>query len=179
MDDSNQVGAGTNSSGSKKWLYVVIGVVVVLALLGFAVQNAGFMAMRAAGVNVVPNADGTGAYTVTTNEGTATVGGNKMPDNWPSDAPGNFVGATIQYSGSSNPQTGQTGAAVMYTASASVSAVVDFYKQELAAKGWSVEGTANMGVATVLSAKKGDRTFGVQITDAGNGMVQVVAGLGM
>ena len=174
-DEMNQPAVA--SSGSNKWIYIVVGVVVVLAVLGFMGRMAGFMVMRAAGVNIQPGADGTATYS--NSEGSVTVGGNKMPDNWPSDVPANFAGASIQYSGSSNPQTGRSGAAVVYTVTASASAVFEYYKAQLATQGWTIESTANMGAVSVLGAKKGDRTFGVSLTDAGNGSVQVSAGLDM
>ena len=167
----------TSSSGSNKWLYIVIGAVVILALLGFFARSAGWMAMRASGVNVTPGPGGSATYTAPDGTGSVTVGSNKMPDNWPADAPQNFAGATIMYSGSSNPQTGKAGAAVVYTAQTSASAVLDYYKTQLATSGWKVEQTATMGATSVLSASKDNRTFGVSITDAGNGTVQVTAGL--
>lgn len=174
MPDSGQP---ASSGSNKKVLYIVIGVVALLAVLGFLGRMSGFMAMRAAGVQVQPGPGGAQTYTASDGQGSVTVGGNKMPDNWPSDAPANYAGATIQYSGSSNPQTGKAGAAVAYTATASASAVIDYYKQQLTSAGWSIEASANMGAASVLSAKKDTRTFGVSVTDAGNGMVQVSAGL--
>lgn len=177
MDETNQ--PAPTSGSNKKVLYIVIGIVVLFLLGGFAMQMMGFAAMRAAGVNVMPGPGGSATYTVDNGEGTVTVGGNKMPDNWPSDAPGNFSGATIQYAGSSNPQTGKAGAAVAYTVQASASAVADYYKSQLTSNGWTVDATANMGAATVLSAKKDTRTFGIYIADAGNGTVQVTAGMDM
>jgi hypothetical protein len=178
MDETTNQPAPSSGS-NKKVLYIVIAVVALFLLGGFAMQMMGLAAMRAAGVNVMPGADGSATYTATNGEGTVTVGGNKMPDNWPSDAPANFSGATIQYSGSSNPQTGKEGAAVAYTVQASASAVADYYKSQLTSKGWTVDSTANMGAATVLSAQKDERTIGIYIADAGNGTVQVTVGMDM
>jgi hypothetical protein len=173
-EETNQANA---QGGSNKWVYILIGIVAVLVVLGLFAQMSGYMMMRAAGVNVVPNMDGSATYTATDGEGgSVTVGGNSMPENWPSDAPANFAGAQIQYSGTSNPQTGSAGAAVVYTAQASASAIVEHYKQAFAAQGWTIENTANMGAASVMSAKKDERTFGVSIVDAGDGSVQVSVG---
>lgn len=163
-------------TGSSNKMWYIIGAIVVLLLLGWlATRGAGFLTMRAAGVNVAPNADGSATYS--TGDGTVTVGGGSMPDNWPSDAPANYAGASIQYSGSSNPQTGKAGSAIVYNVNASAQAVVDYYKSELAKNGWTVEATANTGAATVLSATKDTRTFGVYIVDAGGGSVSVTAGI--
>jgi hypothetical protein len=66
---------------------------------------------------------------------------------------------------------------VVYSVKASAADVISYYKTQLSAAGWSVQATANMGTASVLSANKDERTFGVSVMDAGNGSVQVSAGL--
>src|SRR3989344_2958778 len=140
---------------SKKLLYIVIGVVVVL-IIGWVAKSS----MRSlTGVDVDTRMDGSTTYS--NDEGTVTVGGNKLPDNWPSDAP-KYQNADIQYSGSSNPQE-----------------VVDFYKKELTSNGWTIEQTATIGASTILSAKKNERTFGVYIADSGDGKVSVTVGIGI
>jgi hypothetical protein len=156
-------------------MYIVGGLVAlgILGWLGSSMLGGG--AMRAAGVDADRNMDGSTTYS--NEEGSVTVGGASMPDNWPSDAPQNYAGAQIQYSGNSNPQTGTAGAAVSYTAQGSAAAVTDYYKQELQRNGWTIESTANMNGATVVAATKGDRSFGAYIVDTGNGSVQVTAGL--
>lgn len=161
------------SIGSNK-VYYIIGGIVVLLLLGWFLTR-GFGAVS--GVGVDQNIDGSTTYS--NEEGSVTVGTQSMPENWPSDAPQNFTGATITFSGSSNPQTGQPGAAVSYTARASAQSVIDYYKQKLEGSGWKIEATANAGGAVVLSATKDARTFGVWAADSGNGMVTVTAGIGM
>lgn len=159
-------------------MWYIIGAIVLVVLVGgYLSRGAGFMGMRAAGVDMSPNADGGTTYS--NNEGTVTVGGTAMPSNWPSDAPANYSGASIQYSGSSNPQTGEAGSAIMYTVNASAQRVVDHYKNELARNGWTVEGTANAAGAMVVSAKKDTRTFGAYVVDSGSGAVSVTVGIGM
>jgi len=167
-----------NEAGSSNKLWYIVGGIAVLIILGWIfTRSAGFMAMRAAGVSATPGANG--AVTYSGAEGSVTVGGGSMPSNWPSDAPGNYAGATIQYSGTSNPQTGKAGSAVVYTVQASAQSVADYYKAQLASKGWTVSATANTGAATVLSATKDSRTLGVYIVDAGNGQVSVTTGIEM
>lgn len=116
------------------------------------------------GVDMDRNLDGSTTYS--NEEGSVTVGGNRLPDNWPSDAP-TYANAAIQYSGSTNPQTGAPGSAVVFNTQDSLTAITDFYKRELAAKGWTISQTANVGGATVIAATKDSRTFGVYIVDAG------------
>lgn len=167
-----------SASGSKKMWYV-IGGIIVLALVGWLLmRGAGLMMGAATGVNVEQNANG--ATTYSNNEGSVTVGGGaSMPANWPSDAPANYAGASIVYSGTSNPQTGQAGSAVTYTVKAAAASVADYYKGELAKNGWTIEGTANTTGTTIISAKKGSQTLGLSITDTGDGSVSVTAGIGM
>ena len=165
-----------STSGSNK-LWYIIGGIIVLALLGWLLaRGAGSMMGAASGVNTQPHMDGSTTYTDAQGN-SATVGGGSMPENWPSDAPQNYAGATIQYSGNSNPQTGKAGAAVVYTANASAQAVVDYYKAQLTSNGWTIGGSANTGGTTILSATKAGRTFGVYIIGTGNGSVSVTAGL--
>ncbi|QQG38193.1 MAG: hypothetical protein HYS26_01395 [Candidatus Kaiserbacteria bacterium] len=161
------------STGSNK-LYYIIGGVVALLVLGWLLTR-GFGG--AAGANVDRNFDGSTTYS--NEEGSVTVGAQSMPANWPSDAPQNFAGATISFSGASNPQTGQAGAAVSYTVRASAQAVIDYYRGSLTSAGWTIVGSANAGGATVISAAKDERTFGVWATDNGDGSATVTAGVGM
>jgi hypothetical protein len=166
-----------STSGNKMWY--IIGGIVILLLLGWVVtRGIGGAIMGAAGVNVTPGANGSATYT--SSDGSVTVGTSaSMPGTWPSDAPANYSGASIVYSGTSNPQTGQAGSAVSYTVRASAQAVADYYKQQLTSAGWTIEGTANMTGATVVSAKKDTRTIGVYISDTGSGNVSVTVGIEM
>lgn len=132
------------------------------------------MTMRLAGVNTTKNMDG--SQTFSNDQGSVTMGSNSLPDNWPSDAP-KYPNASIQYSGSSNPQTGSAGIALMFTTTDSAQNVVNFYKKELPANGWKIEQTATMGQSTVISATKIQQTFGVNIVDSGNGQVTVTVGI--
>ena len=164
------------SGGSNKMLYI-IGGVVVLALVGwFLMRGVGSVAELASGVDVNRSMDGSTTYTDSQGN-SATVGSNSMPSNWPSDAPANYAGASIQYSGTSNPQTGKMGSAVSYTVRASAKSVGDYYAGQLASAGWKIEGTANMGGATVVSATKDTRSFGAYIVGTNGGMVTVTAGI--
>jgi hypothetical protein len=42
--------------------------------------------------------------------------------------------------------------------------IADFYKSELASKGWESKATMSMGAMTMLTAEKGDRQLLIQIT---------------
>ena len=169
-------GSTPSTSGSNKMWYI-IGGIVVLAIVGWLfMRGAGGFMGAATGFDVDRNADGSATYS--NDEGSVTVGTTAtMPSNWPSDAPANYAGAAIVYSGTSNPQTGTSGSAVSYTAQASVQSVADYYKQQLTSGGWAIQATANVGGATVVSATKDTRTLGAYITDTGDGNVSVVVGI--
>ncbi len=160
---------------NKVWF--IVGGIIVIALLGWFFTRGTVMTGLPAGTTGDRNLDGSTTYT--NNEGSVTVGGNNMPENWPSDAPKAYSGATISYSGTSNPQTGQSGSAVAYTVNASLASVVDYYKTQIASNGWTTSATANMGGATVISASKGERNMVVYIVDSGNGTIAVTAGIEM
>lgn len=158
----------------KKVLYIIIGVVVVAVLaLGLGMK----MMWKTAGLDYQQNADGTQTYT--NNDGTVTVGtGASMPSSWPADAPVNYAGAEILYSGNSNPQTGSSGAMVSYTVkNAKPADVALYYRQNLGTKGWTITGDAALNGQFIVGATKDTRTFAVSISDAANGVVTVTAGL--
>ena len=182
MADEQMESTPASGGGKSNTIWYVVGGVIILVLVAwFAIRGVGIGAMKLAGAaNGVDVQTGVnGAMTYTGTQGSVTVGGGTMPSNWPSDAPANFAGASISYSGTSNPQTGKAGSAVVYTVSASAQTVVDYYKTELQKAGWTIAGTANAGAATVLSATKDKRGLGVYIADAGSGMVSVTVGIEM
>ena len=155
-----------------KAVYIIGGIVVLLIVGWFLTRGSASIS----GVDVDNNLDGSTTYS--NEEGSVTVGTTAtMPSNWPADAPANFAGAAIVYSGTSNPQTGTAGSAVSYTVRSSTASVADCYKQQLTSAGWTIEATANIAGATVVSATKDTRTFGAYITDTGDGNVTVTAGI--
>jgi hypothetical protein len=176
MDETNATQPAPSGS-NKKILYIIGAVVVVLLVGSFIMRGVGSIGMRAAGVNTQPGPGGSATYS--NDDGSITVGANKMPDNWPGDAPGNYSGAAISFSGSSNPQTGEAGSMVMYSVKASADSVASYYKTQLAAKGWAIESTTNVGGATVITAKKDTRMFSLYVTGATDGSVTVQASVTM
>ncbi|TSC86167.1 MAG: hypothetical protein G01um10148_673 [Parcubacteria group bacterium Gr01-1014_8] len=168
---------------NKKILWIVGGVAVVLLLVaifgGVGGRGGSIGSAYLPGVNgadVDRNSDGTVTYN--TGEGSVTVGsGAGMPSNWPSDAPPVYSGATIMYSGSTNPATGAAGSAVVYTTKASAQSILDYYNSRLKAEGWTIDASANMAGTNVIAAKKDTRTFAAYIQDAGDGTVSVTVGI--
>lgn len=103
---------------------------------------------------------------VETKEGTAEFGGNKLPDNWASDAPV-YPGATIQFSGAANPENGKAGTMVMLQTKDSGTTVLEYYKKELESQGWKINGTYQAGASATLAATKDNRTIGITIAASG------------
>ncbi len=158
-------------SSNKKW-YVIGGIVIVLILVGSYLRHGRYYGPDGMMKN---NYDGSTTYS--NEQGSVTVGKASMPENWPSDAPANFAGGTIQYSGTSNPQTGKAGSVVVYSAHATAQEVGDYYKKELASKGWTLNGSATTPGGYVLGAKKDTRTFGLTVVPAEGGLVSVTVGV--
>ena len=174
MDEQNQTVDAAPTS-SKKTIPIVIAVVVLLGA-GWFFTRGGMMGVVGvpAGVNVDRNMDGSATYS--NDEGSVTVGANSYPDNWPGDAP-RYGNGQIQYSASSNQQTGENGSMISLTTSDNPQKVVDFYKSELASKGWKIEQTATVGQMFIISATKGTMTFSVQVVGTDDKQTTVTIGI--
>ncbi len=171
----------SSNTGSNKLVILVVVVILLLAVAGFAVkklmQKASTMVGQKVGEKVVEgmlesatggkadvNVD-KGNVTVKTKEGSFSTGTSLSAD-WPKDAPV-YPGATVTYSGSSNPQTGESGYAAVLTTSDSAQKVRDYYSKELMSQGWKTEATYNANESSVISATKDTRTFTVATAEAG------------
>lgn len=151
---------------SKKGLYIIIAILVLIILAFLFRGSLGFTrSYNVAGINgeVTKNLDGT--TTVKSDYGTMTTA-NTMPANWPSDAP-TYKNATITSSMVIDPTySGTSGSTLTFTTSDTPQTVVDFYKTQLAAEGWTVMGNGStMGAMTVLSARKDSRMLSLGVTN--------------
>ena len=157
----------------------------MIIILGFLMRDKlGFtrkVSMMGVNGEVTKNFDGSTTYK--SDYGTATVGSNKLPENWPSDAPV-YKNAEISQSTASN-MMGNNGFQIALTTSDSTQTILDFYKSELTASGWksmypgqAITGT-QAGANTTLMAKKENRTFMLLITtnkDTGKQVVTEIVG---
>ena len=158
MDPINQVSPA--NGGSKKGLYIVIGILVVLLIGGYFYMHRNSSVENMYGVDVRQNLDG--SKTITSPYGTATTS-DKLTKDWPSDAPV-YANGTISQSSSTEMMKVAT-----FTTSDDFQTILDFYKKELTASGWvsmspgkPITGTQT-GSITMLGAKKGNRSFSVTI----------------
>ena len=119
---------------------------------------------------------GEGSMKVKTKDGTAEWGSNKLPADWATDAP-IYPGASIQFSGSSNPTTGQPGAVAILETKDSNTQVLEYYKKELAAQGWKIVANFETGTSATIAASKGDRNIGItSATSEGKTVITVAVG---
>ncbi len=109
------------------------------------------------------NMDGT--MDIETEEGTAKIGAQSLPEGWPGDAP-IYPGSAISYSASMNPQTGEPSMAVVLSTKDTVSAAATYYKTELASKGWSVDTAMEAGGTSIFSATKEGSVLSLLIAGA-------------
>lgn len=171
MDPINQTGGKSN-----KGLYIAIGV-LVLILVVVLLKGSMTQKVNVGGYNAEYSKNFDGSTTVKSDYGTVTTGGNRLPDNWPSDAP-IYKNAVITNSVALDPTyTGTTGSNVMFTTTDSIPMITDFYKNELASNGWKVlnQGTT-MGANTIISAMKDSRTFTAVIMNGSTIKVMVTIG---
>lgn len=108
---------------------------------------------------------GDGSMEIKTDDGTATIGGGEMPENWPEDVKA-YSGATITYSATVNPQTGEPGMAVVLMSTDAVATIAAHYKEELTASGWDMGESMEAAGTSILSGTKDDRVVSLMVTGA-------------
>ena len=162
MDDSststpNNSEEQTKKPSIKKW--VIIGAVIVIALVTLKTlltpENMGEMIAENAlngEYDVDLERDGSmriqgehGDIDITTGEH-ATI-----PKNWPDSVP-LLSDAEIVYSSTVSDEQDGTNLMVTYKTSKTVKEAADFYKQELADSGWTIEMSMNITDSSMLSA---------------------------
>ena len=190
MDSTTEKTQPADKKGNNKLLMIVIVVVLFLAVVGFLMKSAANKASSMIGNKIgkkvaeeaINNATGGKAdvdinganVSVKTKEGSFSTG-NKLPDDWPKDAPV-YTGATVTYSGSSNPQTGESGFGAVLTTTDGSTKVVEFYKKELVSQGWTIASTQIANDTTVLGSTKDTRSLAVSIVEA-SGTTTITLGI--
>ncbi len=106
-----------------------------------------------------------GAMEVETEEGTAKMGSQSLPEGWPDDAPA-YPGSTVSYSATVNPQTGKPGMAVVLSTTDTMPVAAAYYKTELASRGWTVDTAMEAGGTSIFSATKEGSTLSLLIASA-------------
>jgi cytoskeletal protein RodZ len=176
--DANKTESTPSKKGSNKKLIIIIAIVVgVIAILGvgsyaatrfFAEEVVEKAAEQATGGKVDIEDEGD-KVTIETDEGTATIGKNEVPDSFPSDV-------TV-YSDAEITATSETASGTMINleTSDSVSKVFDFYKSNLASNGWKQTSAATYAGTATVTAEKGGKMVSVIIgTDTDNNKTTII-----
>lgn len=177
-------------SGGNNLVVILIVVVLLLAVVGFAaqkvMQKASVMLGQKVGekvaVGIIEKATGgkanvdvnSGNVSVKTKDGSFSTG-TSLPADWPKDAPA-YPGATVSYSGSNNPQSGESGFGAVLTTNDSAQKVRDYYTKELTSLGWKTEATYNAQETSVVSATKENRVFTVATAES-EGLTTITLGV--
>jgi len=111
----------------------------------------------------VDSSDGT--VKITTREGTTVVTAAALPANFPKDVP-IYRGASVV-----NSVQGEDAIGVTLQTTDSVKAVADFYRREMASRGWQEEANVTLQGNTMMTYVLADRTLNVVINDAGEARV--------
>jgi len=143
---------------NKKWIIVAI-VIVALLLLGrtfFSPERAAErMLERATGGEYDVNKNGDGNIKISGKDGEemniSTGNDVTLPENWPDSIP-LLPDAKIGYAGSVSDGSGGTGLTLTYTTSRNATEATNFYKDELASKGWTISATLATGEGSMISA---------------------------
>lgn len=156
----------SSGGGAGKKVAIIVVVIILLALIagGFVIRKimsavGGVVAEKALEGATGGKVDINGGKVTIKGEngGTVTYGDTSLPADWPSDAPV-YPGAKITFSGSSSANAdGKTAATVALTTSDSSDKVSSYYKDQIAAKGWTIKGTAQAQGTTSISAEKDTR----------------------
>ena len=162
------------SSGNKKTL-IVVAVIVLLVILGGVSYFLQQKSSERAAEKVIEDAtggkvdisDGGKKVTIETDEGKITVEQNEIPKNFPSDVP--------VYSGAEVITSSESGDNFTLTLKTndSVSKVSDFYKTDLADKGWILSNPIDLSGSTAITATKDNRELNVIITPDTNGKTTI------
>ncbi len=158
MEEENKnISVDNPSTVSNKKLYISIALIIAVLVVIYIFSSKNTIAP---GLNVDEETNGN--VTLTTENGTITIGENSLPTNWPSDV-SIYSNATIQYSGQVNSDDGASGLSVTLITTDSVQAVSSFYNSELSKNGWVVSQIAAMGDAAVISGNKDSRNVAIFI----------------
>ncbi len=129
------------------------------------IDRDGSVKVKGDGYEMNTNDDGQGTMQIKGDDGeqiNISTGENiKLPDNWPSSIPlPNDAKISYAQSGGSADGSGQT---VAFTTRDSMSEVTEFYKSELADKGWTIEATMVTTDGGMVSATQGEDSVIISI----------------
>lgn len=183
MTDQAPQAPQTPKKSSNKTLVIVLTIVGVLVVLGIVGSiMAGLFAKKVAekGAESILSKATNGAVdidtknnsvTISTGDGTTTIGSQKLPSDFPSDIPV-YTDATVLGSVTGTSQDAG-GVFVSLNTSDSLTDVKAFYESELPKNGWTNEDTTTLGTIVNIASEKGDKRLSVTITPYENNQVHI------
>ena len=130
----------------------VLGVLVILTAGGFLVQNKSTETTQKSKESMTNGQNGS-KTTFKTQEGKITISENKVPKSFPPDV-------TIYKNSKVQSSTeAEDGISVTSTTADSISTVTNFYQEDLAKNGWTVERKDILKDNSLITAKKDKRQF--------------------
>lgn len=157
-------------------MWYIIGAIVIVVLLGWAVMRGGSMSSWGPLGNSDQQATSTDESPAGSG-GTTGSGAGRFPSDWPADAPALQSGAKITYSGAIDPKTKVMGPTVVYTGSGTAATAVAFFKSQFTKQGWTFRGQGNAEGSVQLAATKGTRKVTVTILETRSGVTNVTVGI--
>ncbi len=108
------------------------------------------------------------SMTFETDEGTATLNVDELPENWPSDVPV-YPETAINMASAIHDADGSPLFSLLLTSKDAVAEIKAFYQRELPANGWSMDARVTMdaGGVTMIGATKGDQRLSIMIGETG------------
>jgi hypothetical protein len=182
--------ASTKSSGMKPVVVLIIGGVVILFVVGLAIQ----FFVKKAGTSllsgVIENKTGVKTnlgdiekgkvtFTDTKTGQTVNIGGEKLPDTFPKDFP-IYPGAKVVAAVSNAQQGKGNGFLVTFTApdGHGLDKVVPFYKNGLITSGWTIISSFDSDIMQSWVIAKGTTEGSVSITTSARDPLTIVVTLG-
>lgn len=163
----------------KKYIWIIV-LVVGAGLVWMVVRS--FLVRKGAEAIVESTTGGQVNYgadnsvTYTNEEGSVSTS-NTLPANWPSDVP-NYPGATVVYSGYSNPTDASSGAGAgaTFTTPDDNTKVAAYYRDNLVKQGWQIAGESTAASTNIISATKDSRNLAISISRSEN-LTSIVVGI--
>ncbi|OGG12165.1 hypothetical protein A2Z00_05805 [Candidatus Gottesmanbacteria bacterium RBG_13_45_10] len=180
MADSTDPKTETKKSGTNPLIFVGIGCLVLLVVLGVAGSLIGRFLFKNAATSLIEGAienktgvktnlndiaQGKMSFTDPKTGSTVDIGSGKIPDSFPKDFP-IYPGAKVTSALAGAEKGKNSGFWITLSTSDTVDKVGAYYKSQLSAKGWETTATYSAGDTSTQTVSKGDMSGSVAITRA-------------
>lgn len=168
MSEKAKVTPESKKSGSNTLLYIIIGIVVIIAVVGTVGSIVAGFFLRKAGVSMLQNTiekqtgvktnlndlqQGKISFKDSKTGAEVNIGTDKIPDNFPKSFP-IYPGSKVAGTMSGNNEGNKKGFWITLTTGDSLQKVVDFYQSKLKENGWSVKTTMQVGDSAIYEVQQ-------------------------